>query len=201
MEVLRPHPSEQTSRRRHDSSHGHEDRGQARRTTDHHGSQHKSARRVTGVGTPLGALGRGPVPRPREKNDEFIQSWLQQTQARHSHPSATDREKQRPRLPERSRSRTRANRHGKRSMSLSEPRPPSPKPAAQVDHRFEKRARHRTREDKYEHKARAGKKPVSDEEVRGPGTKNAAGRGRQKGKDKHAVGGPRHPRVNQRDRC
>ena len=190
MEVLRPHPSEQTSRRRHDTSHGHEDRGQARQTKDYLGSHQKDPRRVTEIGTALGALGRGPVPRPREKNDEFIQSWLQQTQARHSRPPATGREKQRPRLAERSRSRTRANRHGKRSRSLSEPPPPSPRPTVQVDYRFEKRARHRTRDDKYEYKS----------QVRGAGTKDAAGKGRQKCKDKHIVGGPRRPRVNQPDR-
>ena len=199
MEGLRPHPSEQTSRRRHDPKHGYEDRERARRGKERKGGQQQSVRRVTGIGTPLGALGRGPVSRPQEKNEEFIQSWLQQTQARHSHPPATDRENQQPRLADRSRSRAHASRHGKRSRSRSAPPRPSPESTAQVEYRFEKRARHRTRDDKYEYKARAGNKPTSDEEVRALGKKDATRRGRPKCKDKHIVGGPRHPRVSQPD--
>jgi hypothetical protein len=188
MEARRPHSSEQASWGRRDSGRAYKHRGQTRQAGDQRGrSPHQGTRHATEIDSTLGVLGRGPVLRPREKNDEFVQSWLQQTQARHSRLPAEGHGTRRPRATERSHFRTLANRDRKRSRSLSEPRRPTPTPAAQVEYRFEKRARHKTRDDKYEHKVRSGKKPVRSEQAQGPGTQDPAGRGCRRTKDKRTA--------------
>jgi hypothetical protein len=149
---------------------------------------------------PPRALGEGPVSRSKEKNDEFIQSWLQQTQARHTRLPETDQEKGRLRLADQSRSKIVADRRRKRPRSPSEHPPPPPTAAEQVEYRFEKRARHRTRDDKYDYKARGTKpKRVSDQEFSEHGTHDAE-RVRGAKHNKHSVG-KQNPRPSTFTRC
>jgi hypothetical protein len=187
MEFLRPRPSGITSRRRHghQDTHAHRTRdGQAR---DQKENWDTGQQRPADIIMHHEALGKGPVPRSKEKNDEFVQSWLQQTQSRQSRPSAIGygrgHERERVQLTEQSLLGTRQNNHGKRPRSLPES-PPSPSGAKHVEYRFEKRARHKTRNDKYDYKALAIKKRVLDRESRkhipretiGGRSKNARGK-------------------------
>lgn len=136
------------------------------------------------------ALGKGPVPRSKEKNDEFVQSWLQRTQPRQSRPSVIgygrDHERERVPLTGRSSLDICRNNHGKRPRSLPGS-PPSPSGAEHVEYRFEKRARHKTRDDKYDYKARATKKRVSDQESRKHTPKEVIGGRRQSARHKCSV--------------
>lgn len=109
----------------------------------------------------------GPVPRSKEKNDEFVQTWLQQTQTRHSHHSRLDCNDTPRAERERSHSRAEVTRYKKRLRSRSEASPPPPRMTEQLEHRFEKRARYKTRDDKYEYKPGVGHKHVSGQRVRG----------------------------------
>ena len=169
MEFLRSHLSGTTSRRRpgHQDTHEH-------RTLDGQARDRKEAwdtgqRRPVDILMHHETLGKGPVPRSKEKNDEFVQSWLQQTQSRQSRPSVIsygrEHERERVQFTGQSSLDTRRNNHGKRPRSLPES-PPSPSGAKHVEYRFEKRSRHKTREDKYDYKARATKKRVLDQESR-----------------------------------
>ncbi|KAK4158175.1 hypothetical protein C8A00DRAFT_11028 [Chaetomidium leptoderma] len=189
MEALRSHPPGTTSRRRHDHKRSPEYRRQDIQTKHRKRSLQTSARHLAETSLPIGDLGDGPVPRSKEKNDEFIQCWLQQTQPRPSHIPEPDRESGRPRLAEQSRSRAHADKHRKRPRSPSEHPRPSLNAAGQVEeYRFEKRARHKTRDDKYDYKARAGNKRASGEELRKRRTKNASGRSDEVGEDRYSVG-------------
>ncbi|KAK4042070.1 hypothetical protein C8A01DRAFT_14260, partial [Parachaetomium inaequale] len=191
MEALRPRPSGTPSRRRHDyqRSRGHSARdGQAK---DHKRSLQTRPRHSVEITRPLEDLGGGPVPRSKEKNDAFVQSWLQQTQARHSHLPETGHEKGRLQPAEQRRPSERGDKHRKRPRSLSGPPPPSPRRIEEPEYRFEKRARHKTRDDKYDYKAPAGNKRVSDQGFREHGPREAAGRRSQTTKGRHSVSGPR----------
>lgn len=185
MEVRRSHSAKETLRRRHsfERSHRHnqEYSGQAGQTKAN--TQH-----LAEVNRSLGPLGRGPVLRPREKNDAFIHSWLQETQARHPHPLSGDHEREAVALEGQPGFELRTNRHRRRSRPSSGLPHPSPKTTEQPGYRFEKRARHKTRTDKYECKRKAAKKRVWDEEVVDPGTTYVTERDRQKIKRDFAVG-------------
>jgi hypothetical protein len=197
MEMRRSHSAGKSLWKRHDFGRSRrrnrEDSEQANQTmTD---IQH-----LAELNKPLGPLGRGPVPRPREKNDAFIHSWLQETQARHPHPLTAEHEKETAALAEQSGPKLRANRHRKRSRPSPEPPRLSLKPSEQPGYRFEKRARHKTRNDKYEDKTKVVKKRVLAEELHEPGTTSAAERNHRKTKERYAVGpfkGPaRHNMLN-----
>lgn len=186
MEVRRrSHSAKKSFRRRHDFERSHRSNQEYRGKTD---QTKTSTQHLAEVNKPLGPLGRGPVLRPREKNDAFIHSWLQETQTRHPHPLAEDHEREAVALAEQSDFKLRANRHKRRPRPSSGPPHPSPKTTEQPEYRFEKRARHKTRNDKYECKAKAGNKRVLDEEFVGPGTTYVAERDRQKIKRRFAVG-------------
>ncbi|KAL2261148.1 hypothetical protein VTK26DRAFT_4644 [Humicola hyalothermophila] len=118
----------------------------------------------TETGGRFRTLMKGPVIRSKEKNDEFIQSWLQQTQARHSRLPVSDELP--PFVAEPTRSKADRTKHRKRSRPHSEASPPTPKTIQQLEHRFEKRARHKTREDKYEYKPRVRQRDVVRQEGR-----------------------------------
>jgi hypothetical protein len=203
MEVLPSKLSGPASQRRRDSrQRGHRHHGRHSETKDHEtGLRTATAtRHLKENYRPFGALGEGPVPRSKEKNDEFIQSWLQQTQARHARLPETDQEKGRLRLADQSRSKTVADRHRKRPRSPSEQPPPPPTAAEQVEYRFEKRARHRTRDDKYDYKARGTKsKRVSDQEFPEYGTHDAE-RVRGAKHNNHSVG-KQNPSPSTSTRC
>jgi hypothetical protein len=166
MEAVRPRPLGATSRRRHEHQHRHEHRGRDSQIRNRERGLQTIGHLDDTTKPSLGTLGRGPTPRPKEKNDEFVQSWLQQTQARHSHLPEPAREEKQLRLAERSRSRTHEDKHRKRARPLSDAEPPSPEPAGQVEYRFEKRARRKTRDDKYDYKPRVDKKDVSGQGLR-----------------------------------
>lgn len=184
MEVLPSQPSGPAPQRRRD-------RRQRRHGDYRQHGKPTMTRHLKENDLALRTLGEGPVPRSKEKNDEYIQTWLQQTQARHSRLPKTDHEKGRPQLSDQFRPRTVAdrNRSRKRSRSLSEQPLPPPKAAEQVEYRFEKRARHRTRDDKYDYKARGGTKPkrVSDQEFPEYGAHDNAERV-QGARHRHSVG-------------
>ena len=127
----------------------------------------KPARSFTATRGHFRTPNEGPVPRSKEKNDEFVQTWLQQTQTRHSHHSRPDRNDTPRAERERSHSRAEVTRYKKRSRSRSAASPPPPRMTEQLEHRFEKRARHKTRDDKYEYKSGVGHKHVSGQRVRG----------------------------------
>lgn len=97
-------------------------------------------------------LDEGLIHRFKEKNDEYIQSWLQQTQTRrYRHPE-----------PDHNSSLPQSRAHWDRDMARLRHQSESPKATRQDEYRFEKRARHKTRDDKYEYKACVGRKRVSD---------------------------------------
>jgi hypothetical protein len=191
MEVLPSKPSGPASQKRRDSrqrGHRHYGRHGETKGPETRLQMTMVTRHLKENDRPLEALGEGPVPRSKETNDEFIQSWLQQTQARHARLPETDQETGRLRLADQPRSKTVADRHRKRPRSLSEQPPPSPTAAEQVQYRFEKRARHRTRDDKYDYKARGTKcKRVSDQEFPEDGTHDTE-RVRGAKHNKHSVG-------------
>lgn len=161
MDVTRWRPSRAASRRKRD--HQSPDYGRHdSQNKDRKINSHASAQPLANMDAPFRFLKEVPVPRSREKNDQVVQSWLQQTQARHSRLPDPDYDEGRFEAADRSRSKPDINKHGKRPRSLSDYVPPSPKAAAPVEHRFEKRARHKTRSDKYDYKAGVGHKHVSD---------------------------------------
>jgi hypothetical protein len=192
MEAHRLRASGTTSRRRHDyqRSHGHGARdGQAK---DYKRSLQTRPQHSVETTRPLEDLGGGPVPRSKEKNDAFVQSWLQQTQARHSHFPETAQERGRLQLAEQPRPSERRDKHRKRPRSLSGPPPPSPRRIVEEpEYRFEKRARHKTRHDKYDYKAPTGNTRVLDQGFREAGLREAAGTRYQTTKGRHPVSGSR----------
>ena len=185
MEFLRLHSSG-TSQRRHGYQGTHERRTRDDYTRSQRETRGKRQQRPAEIITCHEALGKGPVPRSKEKNDEFVQSWLQQTQSRHSRPSVTSYEKEPVQLTEQFWFETHGNNHRKRSRPLLES-PPPPDRAKHIEYRFEKRARHKTREDKYDYKARETKKRVLDQESREHTQKEATGGKRQSSRHRCSV--------------
>lgn len=129
----------------------------------HHTSQVKDAKESLlttnrtlnrdSLGLGLG-LSTGPhPPRPEEKGD-FILSWLQQTQTRRDIPPESGHRKENGRLGENYHDNVQQDKRRKRPRSLSDEWSPEPTKPAKDNRTFEKRARHKTREDKYEYKAR-----------------------------------------------
>ncbi|KAK4099740.1 hypothetical protein N658DRAFT_152162 [Parathielavia hyrcaniae] len=167
MEALQSLRPATTSRRLHDFRHSREHLERESQIKNRTRSLQTSAHLDKITRAPLAALGRGPTPRPKEQNDEFIQSWLQQTQARDSHLLKIDGQRRQLQVAEQSGASDHIRKHQKRPRPVSDPSPPSPKAAERVEHRFEKRARHKTRDDKYDYKPRADKKRVSDQAHRG----------------------------------
>jgi hypothetical protein len=190
MEFLRSHPSGTTSRRRHNHQDTHTHRTRNGQARDRKENWDTGQRRPADIIMHHGALGKGPVPRSKEKNDEFVQSWLQQTQSRQSRPSAIgygrEHERERVQLTEQSLLGTRRNNHGKRPRSLPES-PPPPSGAEYVEYRFEKRARHKIRDDKYDYKALAMKKRVLDQKSRKHIPREAIGERSQVARRKSSV--------------
>jgi hypothetical protein len=156
MEELQWRPSRTASRRRHERRHSHDDDGLHNQINRRRTSVKGSTRHLGMAHGPLGPLEEGPALRSKHQNDEYIQSWLQQTQARSSPLPGLERHGGQPRAG------SLAYRHGKRSRSPSEAGLPSPGTAKQAERQYEKRARRKTREDKYEYKARTGRTRVSD---------------------------------------
>jgi hypothetical protein len=196
MEALGPRLLGVTSRRGHEHQHRHEHRGRDSQTRNRGRSLQTIAHRDDTTKLSLGALGRGPTPRPKEKNDEFVQSWLQQTQPRHSHLPEPYHEERQLRLAEQSTSRAHADKHRKRPRPFSDPQLPSPEPAGQVEYRFEKRARHKTRLDKYDYKRRADRKHGRGEGLREYAVKGATGERSRRTEGEHSVGQPIDQIVN-----
>ncbi|KAK3311310.1 uncharacterized protein B0T15DRAFT_571699 [Chaetomium strumarium] len=122
-------------------------------------------RPATGEPT-LEPLGEGPTIRSKGENDEYIQSWLQQTQNYPSRAPDPDHREEWSQMLEHFRHKAHADRRRKRSRSPLVTAPASPKTAEPAEHRFEKRARHKTRDDKYDYKTPAGQKLVSSKELR-----------------------------------
>jgi hypothetical protein len=162
MGVSRSRPSRAAPKKAHEHQCSHDRHGQDSQTKKRNVNPHGDAQHLAKMDAPFRTLREGLVPRSREKNDEFVQSWLQQTQARDSHLSRPSRDEGLPGTAKRARPRADMNRHGKRPRSLSNDAPPLPEVTGQVEHRFEKRARHKTRSDKYDYKARVGHKHVPD---------------------------------------
>ncbi|KAK4128359.1 hypothetical protein N657DRAFT_667640 [Parathielavia appendiculata] len=173
MEALQSLRPPMTSRLRHSVRHSREQPEQDSQTKNRAGSLHTSGHFDEITKASLAALGRGPTPRPKEENDEFIQSWLQQMQARHSHLSRPDHERRQLRLTEQSSARDHVGKHRKRPRPILESSPPSPEAAERVENRFEKRTRHKTRDDKYDYKPHADKKRASGQGLRSCTTTDA----------------------------
>ncbi|KAL2269841.1 hypothetical protein VTJ83DRAFT_2025 [Remersonia thermophila] len=114
-----------------------------------------------GDGFRFGASSGDRFSHPKEK-DEFIQSWLQSTQARRSSLQEPSYRKDDLRLAGQHRGRTQPEEKRKRPWSLSEQPSPDPATAERVEDRFEKRARHKTRDTKYDYKAQDSTRRLSN---------------------------------------
>lgn len=162
MDVPRSRPSRATWTKNHKHQHSHDYSGQDSKSEKPKFKPHDNTQHFIRMDTPYGNMRENPVTRSREKNDEFVQTWLQQTQARDLHLPRRGQHERLPDTANRSRSRADVSRRGKRPRPQSDDAPPSPKLAGQVEHRFEKRARHKTRSGKYDYKTRPGNKNVTD---------------------------------------
>lgn len=182
-------PPPKTSRTYHCSHDYREQEIEARGRTR---SFYPNARHLAEIEAPFRSLRQGPVPRSKEENDEFIQSWLQQTQARYSHLPEPSQDEELPEVAEGARSKTDPGRRRKRQRSLSDDTFPVPNTVENAGQRFEKRARHKTRHDKYDYKPHVAQKRAPGWEPRGHDTmgKGTARRKHQKDKLRSTVSRP-----------
>ncbi|KAK3694661.1 hypothetical protein B0T22DRAFT_533666, partial [Podospora appendiculata] len=115
--------------------------------------------------------GPGPPDLPEDGNNEFVQSWLAQTQAHRSHPQ-NSRDQERPR---RFSPPVHPEKHGEKARKR--PRAPSKSPSVsseprkQVERSFERRSRYKTHEDKYNYKKKSDERKRAQTEGRARGGK------------------------------
>ncbi|KAK4131922.1 hypothetical protein BT67DRAFT_386695, partial [Trichocladium antarcticum] len=131
MDVPRSRPSQTTWTKNHEHQHSHDYSGQDNKSKEPKFNPHDNTQHFIRMDTPYGTIRENPVARSREKNVEFVQTWLQQTQARDLHLPRRGQHERLPDTANRSRSRADVSRHGKRPRPQSDDAPPSPKLAGQ----------------------------------------------------------------------
>lgn len=143
-------------------------------------SPQRRAPLVSKVDGPLRYLEGSSVPRSKEENHEFIQSWLQQTRSRLSRLPGSGRDETPPQPSGVTCTKVDIGGGRKRARSPPEAASKSLGGIKSVQDQFEKRARYQTHVDKYDDKARVRRAKGSDYELRAHGMTEDALWGRGK---------------------